>query len=893
MTNIKGNAKLSESKTINSGHDSASEKLQKKKKQLISDFISGKERSFMERHSRILNDYFLEKFESSIVDPKIDIAKNPYAIIALGGYGREEQCLHSDVDLLFLFEKYVPDKADDIIQEIVYPLWDIGLDVGHSTRSLKECVGLSGEDFVILNSVLDARFICGMSILYSELMRQIREKVIRDKSDKIIKWLVQSGIKRHGRFGDSAYLLEPNIKEGQGGLRDYHTMLWIARIKYNIKQPRDLEYFGCLSYDEFKILSEALSFIWEVRNRLHYLAGRKCDQLYFEYQIELANALKFNKDDSQKQVEKFLGKLHSQMELLKQQCLTFLYEQGYSKKSKQIKRTAILTKVDGLEVNRDMLNFVSAEAILESPDLLIKIFEESVRLKVPLNSEAKRLLKEFIYLIDDDFRTSSFTLKSFERILLAPSTTVDALNDMLSTGFLVQFIPEFKNIIDRIQFDEYHLYPVDRHSLLTVQTIKKFGTPEDKTGDQLCGNLYKELSSKRLLLWAALFHDIGKGEPAGGHSQRGAKIVNDILKKRGFKKSDIETIIFLINEHLLLIKTASRRDLNDEGTAISCAGKIKDIERLIMLYLLTVSDSISTGPKAWNEWASALLRNLFLTMLNILKKGELATGEAVETVNKKKEEILLSASSLQAKQELEQLFNVMSPRYFLYTSARDMLEHIKHYRSLGNADFVWKVTRTSDSNTRAVTICAKDRPGLFSKIAGVFTLNSIDILDTQAYTWRNNIALDIFKVKPPLDQIFETERWAKAEDNLKSALAGKLDLTEALKEKMSAYRTFRPRASKRPNRIVVDNESSSFFTIIEVFAYDFPGLLFSITDALFRSGLDVWVSKIATKVDQVIDIFYVRDFDGQKVDSPDRVLAIKKAIADVLPGTSHYEREKK
>ncbi|MBU4287514.1 MAG: [protein-PII] uridylyltransferase, partial [Proteobacteria bacterium] len=798
----------------------------------------------------------------------------------------EEQCIHSDVDLLFLFEKNVPDEADDIIQEIVYPLWDIGLDVGHSTRSLKECVSISGEDFVILNSVLDARFICGMSILYSELMKQIREKVINGQSNKIINWLVESNLKRHKHFGDSAYLLEPNIKEGEGGLRDYHTMLWIARIKYNIKQPRDLEYFGCLSHGEFQVLKKALSFIWEVRNRLHYIAGRKCDQLYFEYQTELANALKFNKDDSQKQVEKFLGKLHSQMELLKQQCLTFLYEQGYSKKSKQIKRTAIQTIVDGLEVSRDMLNFVSSEAILDSPDLLIKIFEESARLQIPLSSEAKRLLKEFIYLIDDDFRKSSFVLKSFERILLAPSTTVDVLNDMLSTGFLGQFIPEFKNIINRIQFDEYHLYPVARHSLLTVQTIKKFGTPEDKTGDQLYGDLYKELSNKRLLLWAALFHDIGKGEPTGGHSQRGAKIVNDILKKRGFKKSDIETITFLINEHLLLIKTASRRDLNDEETAIACARKIKDIERLIMLYLLTVSDSISTGSKAWNDWTSVLLKNLFLKVLSILRKGELATGEAVETVNKKKEEVFLSASSLQARQELERLFEVMSPRYLLYTSARDILEHIRLYKSLGNADFVWKVTRTSDSNTRAVTICAKDRPGLFSKIAGVFTLNSIDILDTQAYTWRNNIALDIFEVKPPLDQIFETERWAKAEDNLKSALSGELNLTEALKEKMLAYRTFRPRASQRPNRIVVDNESSSFFTIIEVFAYDFPGLLFSITDALFRSGLDVWVSKIATKVDQVIDIFYVRDFDGQKVDVPDRVLAIKKAIADVLPGTS-------
>jgi len=869
---------------MKNNYDHASKMLQKKRDRLISGFLNKRDPLFLEHNARILDDYFRESFERSEVGPIMRINKNPYAIFALGGYGREEQCIHSDVDLLFLFEKNVPDKTEDLIKEILYPLWDIGLDVGHATRSIKECVSLSGKDLEVLTSVLDARFICGVSLLYSELMEQILKKVIIKRSDKIINRLIESNLQRHDRFGDSTNLLEPNIKEGQGGLRDYHTMLWIGRIKYNIKQPRDLEYYGCLSYDEFKILSEALSFIWEVRNRLHYIAGRKCDQLYFEYQTELANALNFRKQNGLQPVERFLSKLHSRMEVLKQQYLMFIGEQAYTKKSKLSKKLNPQTQINGLEVKRDMLNFVSSEAILDSPDLLIKIFEESARLQVPLSSEAKRLLKEFIYLIDDDFRNASFALKSFERILFAPPTTIDVLNDMLSTGFLVQFIPEFKNIVNRIQYDEYHIYPVARHSLLTVKTIKKFGMPdEDKAGNQLCGSLYKELSSKRLLLWAALFHDIGKGEPAGGHSQKGAKIVKDILKKRGFKKSDIETIIFLINEHLLLIKTASRRDLNDEGTVIACAGKIKDIERLIMLYLLTVSDSISTGPKAWNEWTSALLRNLFLTVLNILKKGELATGEAVETVNKKKEEILLSASLLQEKQKLERFFEVMSPRYLLYTSAQDILEHIRLYKKLGNADFVWKVTRTSDSNTRVVTICAKDRPGLFSKIAGVFTLNSIDILDTQAYTWRNNIALDIFKVKPPLDQIFETERWDKAEENLKSALSDELNLTEALKEKMSPYRTLRPRTSQRPNRIVVDNESSVFFTIIEVFTYDFPGLLFSITDALFRCGLDVWISKISTKVDQVVDIFYVRDFDGQKVDSSDQVAAIKDTIAEVLP----------
>ncbi|MFC1830370.1 [protein-PII] uridylyltransferase, partial [Thermodesulfobacteriota bacterium] len=317
-------------------------------------------------------------------------------------------------------------------------------------------------------------------------------------------------------------------------------------------------------------------------------------------------------------------------------------------------------------------------------------------------------------------------------------------------------------------------------------------------------------------------------------------------------------------------------------TAIICARRIKDVERLKMLYLLTVADAISTGPKAWNEWISTLLRDLFLKVLSILEKGELATREAVETVERKRDAVLSSAPSQPNRQELEALLNVMSPRYLLYTPEHDMLEHFELYKDMGPDEFVWKITETADSNTRKVTICAKDRPGLFSKISGVFTLNGLDILDAQVFTWRNNIALDIFEVKPPPDQIFETEIWNRAEKHLNSALSGNLDLESALSEKVSAYRSSRRLTRERPHRVVVDNESSSFFTIVEVFTYDFPGLLYSITDALFRCRLDIWVAKIATKVDQVVDVFYVRDFDGQKVDLPDQVEAIKSTVEAVL-----------
>jgi [protein-PII] uridylyltransferase len=302
-----------------------------------------------------------------------------------------------------------------------------------------------------------------------------------------------------------------------------------------------------------------------------------------------------------------------------------------------------------------------------------------------------------------------------------------------------------------------------------------------------------------------------------------------------------------------------------------------------MLYLLTVADAMATGPKAWNEWTAALLKDLFFKVLNILEHGELATHEAVKGVEEKKKEVLSSGFELHPKQEIETLFNFMSPRYLLYTPAEDILKHIKLYQNIGADDFVWKVVQTADSNSRTVTICAKDRPGLISKIAGTFTLNSLDILNVQVFTWRNNIALDIFEVKPPPDRIFETKTWERTAKQLQSALVGELDLTSALSEKMDVYRSTKSRPGNRPHKIVLDNNSSSFFTIVEVFTYDFPGLLYSITDALFRCRLDVWVAKISTKVDQVVDVFYVRDFDGQKVDSLDQVAAIKAAIEDVLP----------
>ncbi|MFO7760388.1 MAG: HD domain-containing protein [Desulfobia sp.] len=490
--------------------------LKKGRDHLINDFLAKSGGSdFLARHTDLLDEYFIECFENSLIGPRMQFHKKPYAIIALGGYGRQEQCLHSDIDILLLFEKKVPGEAEGLIREILYPLWDLGFDVGHATRSIKECLKLAAGDLDVLTALLDARFLCGMSALYARLRELLFQQLTGSRVKKVVAALIQNNHERHDYFGDSSYLLEPNLKEGQGGLRDYHTMLWVARIQSKITRPRDLEYFGYVSCQEFQLLTKALGFIWKVRNHLHHLVRRKFDQLYFEYQKSLALSLNFKKNRGQLPVELFLGKLHAEMEFIKQTNLIFLAEKAsYRFLFAEQKKTKKSGRVDGLWVHGKLIGFESTEYIPDFPDLLLKIFIESARLQLALSWEARRVVKEFAYLVDKRFRNDPENVKMFEEILKTPAIPFNVLNEMLQTGFLERFIPAIKSIKNRIQYDGYHFFPIDRHSLRTVKIMKTFA---DKTiTDPLLTGLYRRLGeNKTALLWAALLHDIGKGQAGG------------------------------------------------------------------------------------------------------------------------------------------------------------------------------------------------------------------------------------------------------------------------------------------------------------------------------------------------------------------------------------------
>lgn len=836
-------------------------------------------------HARaiIIDSYFQETFEKSLIGPGMGVNKNPYAIIALGGYGRQEQCVYSDVDVLFLFEKKIPRQGADLVGEAIYPLWDAGLDVGHATRTVSECVNLGSKDFEVLTSLIDARFICGMSPLYSRLMGKIHKNVLKGKTrSAYLKWLVQGNLGRHECFGDSTSLLEPNLKEGQGGLRDYHAMLWIARVTHGAGEPKDLEYLGLLTHDEYSTLADALDFIWKTRNQLHLCAKRKCDQLYFEYQPKLAAALGFAKNGDLEGIENFLKTLHQAMERVKQRHLMFLLSAMPGQRPGRPLKATRPTSTPGIVIEKGSLVFASPGDIAKDPGLLMDIFVQSAKTDIPLSLAAHRLVREFFYLVDDSFRSSPRVIKAFERVLATSPPAGNALEEMFATRFITAFIPELSGIVDRIQYTHYHVHPVDKHSLLAVRILKGFAASDMAEDDDLYARLYKEIPNKKLLLWAMFLHDVGKGIPKPGHAARGARIVRKIMTRMGYKPDQVEIIEFLVREHLFLIKTATRRDLYDEGTSIACARKMGDPDRLKMLYLLTVADSMATGPKAWNDWTAALLKSLFLKAYQILERGELASAQATSGAKEKRKRVLGFAFDTREKKQFNELYDVMSPRYVHDIEPDDIAKHIRLYERLAGSDVVIEVQPGTNENLRTITVCAKDRPGLFSKIAGVFSLHNLNIFDAQIYTWRNHVALDVFQVTPPLDSFFEQQIWELVEKNLKKALAGDIDLGVALANKLVSWRKDHGRAAPKKERVVVDNETSGFFTIVEVFAYDRLGLLFTITNALYKCGLDIWVAKISTKADQVVDVFYIRDFDGQKVDQPDNVDAIKTTILETL-----------
>ncbi len=860
--------------------------LKESRERLIAEFSNGRIReNFQKAYSDIVDQYFRFSLQESNAGGDLFRKKIPFSLLAVGGYGRMDLCIFSDIDILIIFHKKIPEEANNLTEELFYPLWNIGLELGYGVRTINDCLNLGKEDFEVLTSMMDARFLCGDSLLYLDLTEKLRKRVIERYSSRFIHWLENLNHMRMNNYGNATYLLEPELKNGIGGLRDYHHIKWIARALYGIRETGDLEQPGKLSAQEYRELHEEVQFILLVRNHLHRLSGRRNDRLNFEYQEEIAKRLDFKKTDRILPVENFLGRLHSSMEVIKNIRQSFLPGKTTGKHNsiaKGVKKE--ITK--GLYQSYNELYFDSLAAILANPLLLMEIFVQSARLKAPLSLEARRLVKQTLSLIDENFIHSSAEFRSFLDII-NDDNSVNTLNQMFETGFLDAFIPEFGYIRDRVQFDSYHIFPVGRHMLETLFRLKNIHNEKDT----LMTETFSFITNHEALFLAALLHDIGK--TGKGHVKRGVKIARDILRRYDYDEENTEEVLFLIENHLFLVETATRRDLEDEKIIINAARQIKTIERLKALYLLTWADSSATGPGAWNEWISNLVQELYFKILHMLEIGELATPDVSHTLDRLKRRLRKLTSDTLDADEFDNFFEILPPRYKLVTPAEEIMHHYNMVSELENRiknrmpyPFVLSAVENKKGGFWKVSFAATDRPGLFSDIAGVMALNNINILSSNIYTWRDGTAVDVFSVTPPLDSINPDETWERVKRDLSNTFSGKLALSYRLSQKKSPGISAPSKIPALPPAVNIDNKSSDFFTLIETFASDRVGLLYIITRTLFDMRLDIRIAKTGVKGDQTADVFYVRDFYGQKLEDNDQLNEIKMALLHQLQSES-------
>jgi [protein-PII] uridylyltransferase len=799
--------------------------------------------------------------------------RQDWVVLGLGGYGRKELSPFSDIDLLFLYSEEIDPRVEEIIRKILYPLWDVGYDLGYTVQSVKECIEMACSDQAFLTALLDARRITGNLPLTQALQSQVRTILKKGQEIPWQEWLFEEQGKRHDRYGNSAFFLEPHLKEGLGGLRDIHVLLWIGKVLFDAPDFLSLEKIGLLSREDRKILSESHSNLLRLRNELHYLAGRRDDRLSFEFQEAMAEWSEIKGKGDILPVEVFMQGVYHHLQEVQTIHQNF-FDHMAELKQRGEKQREILEPEVYLEGGKVYLD--SARVLKDNPSLLMKIFWYALKKQARLSQETIRLIKQCLSLVDEKFQKSSEVSRLFLEIISDLQTSRELLETMLRTGLLTCYLPEFEATVCRTQFDSYHVYTVDIHLLLTLVELKKIGLGFYRKEEPLLSNLWGEVEDQTVLSLSGLLHDLGKGQ-GKNHAQQGALMIPRIAERLRLPLQTARTISYLVKNHLLLIETALRRDLNDEDLIIRCAHLIPDVETLKMLYLLGYADSLATSHMAWNNWKSMLLRELFFKLLHIMEKGDGASEMAVEA--SKRRVLELMEKEIPGK-EVINLLEGMPQSYLASLPPASIAQHLRLLRQLDGKSFLWQVEKKEE--IYEIFICCHDRPGLFSRLTGVLTLNNINILGAQIFTRSDKVALDIFQVHPPLDPLFAEETWERVYEQLSKAIQGKLSLDYRLAQKKPALRLSSGPSTASESQVLLDNHGSDFYTILEIYTQDRLGLLYTITKTLAEMELNIYFAKISTKVDQVVDVFYVTDLGGQKIYDQERIEEIQKSILFAL-----------
>lgn len=816
------------------------------------------------------------------IDPQ---SANCCALLALGGYGRCEMNPRSDLDLMFYFTDNGQTAAEKISDRVLYLLWDLNLDVGYSVRSASDCLTQAGQDITVRTAMLDARLLVGPDAVWKDFESRVYSYILNHSTQSFIKSKLQENQERRRKYGSSVYLLEPNIKEGEGGLRDLHAALWVARIKFKAGSLRDLVIKGVLNENEVSDLESAYNYLWQLRNELHFLSTRKSDQILFEHQSKIAEFLGYKDDKRAPAVEQFMQDYYTHAAHVEHLSSSLVIK---ATQRDEVKKGVLGFFVrrnldDGFSILRGEIRGESEHMFKDDPALIMKAFELAQAHDAELSVPLKLQIRQNLDLINDRVRRSKAINESFLRILRHPKGVGRILRQMHHLHLLNHFIPEFKRIFCKVQFDLYHIYTVDIHSLFAIEETCRLWDGEYDEEYPLLARLAKDVEKRELLLLAVLFHDIGKGE-GHDHSTNGASMIPTIARRMGLNREDSQRLQFLVQNHLSMVHISQRRDLHDMRTVRDFAAQMMGMsENLRMLYLLTFADVRSVGPDVWSEWKGQLLQELYEKTYDLLEKGDFFKEKRSEKVRNRKRKVRTALLEDFPETRVNRCISNLSTRYLLSYHSWEIIKHLRLSLGRGSETLAIEVEQHPEHNYTQLTLATLDSPGLFSQITGVMAAHSINILGAQIHTRKNGLVLDVLQVNSSLGEAVDNKsKWQRVKKDLAGVIEGRVYIDDLLARQKTPSFMVKREKPKRPNRIDISNEVSDQYTVIDIYAHDRIGLLHDITRTLTELGLYIAVSKISTKVDQVADVFYVRDIFGQKIGQPDKLKAIEKALMACL-----------
>ena len=840
------------------------------------------------RKNKALIGYELARERTEIVDEFIKRALSRYgypelkgvSIVALGGYGREELSPYSDIDLLFLHKKGSKGLAEEVVERLLYLLWDTKMDVGNCTRSLEECRELSMDrnDVTILSSLLDSRFICGDRALYDELENEIYGEVLPKISHDFIRRKIDERDVRGERYGKTLYILEPNVKEGRGGLREFQTAMWIAQASYKAKSFEEVLQRGFVSEREYGTIRKCLNFLMLVRAQLHYQAKRREDNLSFDLQVQVAKSFGY-RDGKLRAVEKFMRIYYLRAAVLVQQSrrLTEKCTRAYARR--RLAKKAIHLD-HGFTIRGKYLSVTSRNVFSEDFCNFLRAFEYADRHSVEFTEYLELLMAEQATRIDEKVRNDPDFNRMFLRLLRFGKDVSKTLLKMNEMRLLGRFIPEFGKIVCMVQFDSYHVYTVDIHSIFMVREIERLINYEYEEKFPFLTKVAETLVKRHVLFLACLFHDMGKGQ-GGSHAQKGAAMIPKIAERMGLSASDAEQLEFLVRHHLAMVHFSQRRDLDDPVVLNRLAKSIPDQETLSLLYLLTFADIRSVGPDVWKDWTGMLLQELYVKTLRQMSAGTYRRKTDEEWMQKMTSDIVADAAGEIPERKVTKILKKMPVSYFGQFSRQNILRHVKLLNSI-EGKFATEVIPYEEYDE--FTVCAPDKKGIFSEFCGVLSASGLNILGARIVTTLDKKAFDVFYVERT-DYLTEEEYgevWKKVDKNLSKVFDGDVEVDELVERRKRNYSSYGRKIPEYPPEIVFDNESSDKATVIEVYAHDREGLLYSITKTISEMNLSIDYAKISTRADQVADTFYVRDSRGRKISGAKKLKKIEDSLISAV-----------